>query len=74
MYSKKAVLFQRPTRYIIISETPPKTIDIAPPDRIECNPTSSFVNPNISSPIIATIARNRTRIIFESISHMVPLS
>ena len=45
-------------RIIIIVATPDKNIAMAPPERSECRPMSSFVKPRLSGPIISTTARN----------------
>jgi hypothetical protein len=42
---------------MMTTDVPDKNMAIAPPDRIECNPISSFVNPKISSPMRSTIDR-----------------
>ena len=46
---------------MIIVATPDKNIAIAPPNRSECRPTSSFVKPNVVSPISSTTARSLDR-------------
>ena len=38
----------------MIVDTPDKNMAIAPPDLIECKPTSSFVNPKVSFPSSST--------------------
>ena len=45
-------------RFIMMGEMPDMNIAIADPDRIDHNPTSSFVNPNFSSPISSVTARS----------------
>ena len=44
---------------LMIVAVPESNNVIVTPDRIECNPISSFVNPNISYLIILTIALSR---------------
>ena len=52
---------------MIISFTPDKNIAMAPPERMEWVPTSSFVNPKMASPISSTILLIFNRTVNESI-------
>ena len=46
---------------------------MAPPDRTECNPISSFVNPRRDSPMMSTTARNLGSACEEFIHEIFPL-
>ena len=48
-------------RMMIIVATSAKNIAIAPPDRSECSPISSFVKPRLSDPMSPTTARSLGR-------------
>ena len=74
MYSINASLSHLPTLWIINVATPARNIAIAPPDRIEWSPTSSFVNPNVSFPNSSTIPLNFALAYAESMYRVCPLS
>ena len=59
-------------RMMTIVATPDRNIAIAPPDRMEWRPTSSFVNPKTCAPINSTIARNLGRACDEFIHETFP--
>ena len=59
-------------RMMIIVATPAKNIAIAPPDRSECSPISSFVKPRLSDPISPTTARSLGRAWAEFIHDIFP--
>ncbi len=69
-----ASLSHLPTLWIINVATPARNIAIAPPDQIECSPTSSFANPNVSFPISLTIPLIFALAYVESMYRVCPLS
>ncbi len=74
MYSMNESLSHLPTLWIISVATPERNIAMAPPDLMGCNPTSFFVNPNVSFPIKSTIPLFFALAYVESIYLTCPLS
>lgn len=74
MYLKKASLDHLPINIIVYTGTSSRYMDIAAPERRECVPISSGLNPKAASPMMVAADLNASFTSFADTSWTFPLS